>query len=121
MALRRFIIVTTRRLRELAAAGLAVLLFAVPPGAGEALAADATWNGGTGDWDTAANWTPAVVPNNGGTTFNVLIDGGKTGTDSVVHLTISNPKIDNLTIDTGDRLDISNGRILVSPREPPRA
>ena len=40
--------------------------------AGAAVAVDATWNlNGTGDFNTAANWTPATVPNNGTATFGV--------------------------------------------------
>jgi hypothetical protein len=57
---------TTWRLALLA--GAAVI-------AGPAYGANIFWNGGTGDWDTAANWNPASVPgaadiafvNNGGT------------------------------------------------------
>lgn len=40
------------------------------------------WNGGTGNWSTATDWTPNQVPNNGGgNTYNVTIDSG--GTDTV--------------------------------------
>ncbi len=35
-----------------------------------------TWVGGWGDWDITSNWSPAIVPNNGGSqTFAVTIDG----------------------------------------------
>ncbi|HOI18101.1 MAG TPA: hypothetical protein PK036_17315, partial [Geobacteraceae bacterium] len=67
---------------------------------------DATWNGGTGIWNLNTNWTPNTVPN--GTTYNVFIDGGKTGTTSYVNLT-TGATIGNLTIDTSDTLDINNG------------
>ena len=41
------------------------------------------WNGGTGNWSNATDWTPNGVPNNGGgNTYNVTIDSG--GTDSTV-------------------------------------
>jgi hypothetical protein len=43
---------------------------------------NSAWNGGTGNWNTATDWTPNGAPNNGGsTTYNVTIDSG--GTDSV--------------------------------------
>ena len=70
------------------------------------LADDATWDGGTGVWNLNTNWTPDTVPN--GTTYNVFIDGGKTGTTSYVNLT-TGASIGNLTIDTGDTLDLNNG------------
>jgi hypothetical protein len=36
-----------------------------------------TWVGGaTGDWETATNWSPAIVPENGVDTFAVTINGG---------------------------------------------
>jgi len=55
---------------------------------------NSTWNGGTGNWNTAGNWTPGTVPNNGGSTYNVTIDSG--GTD-VVTLNIS-PTINLLNL-----------------------
>src|SRR5438874_7957320 len=65
-----------------------------------------TWTGGAGDWNTAAKWSPAVVPNNGADTYNVFIDGGKTGVVSAVTLNAS-ATIDNLTVDAGDSLTLS--------------
>jgi hypothetical protein len=54
-----------------------------------------SWNGGTGNWSTAGDWTPATVPNNsGGNVFDVTIDSG--GTD-IVTLDIS-PTIASLTL-----------------------
>ena len=33
-----------------------------------------SWNGGTGTWNTGADWTPTGAPNNGGgNTYNVII------------------------------------------------
>jgi len=44
---------------------------------------NSSWNGGTGNWSTSADWTPNGVPNNGGgNTYNVTIDSG--GTDAVI-------------------------------------
>ena len=34
-------------------------------GTSTAVQITATWNGGAGNWDTAGNWSGAVVPNNG--------------------------------------------------------
>ena len=52
-----------------------------------------TWNGGSGNWSTAANWTPPVVPNNSGTTaYDVTI-----GTNGTVGLDIS-PTVNSLTL-----------------------
>ncbi len=43
---------------------------------------NSSWNGGTGNWNQAADWTPSGVPNNGGgNTYNVTIDSG--GSDLV--------------------------------------
>ncbi|NMC74278.1 MAG: hypothetical protein GYA56_07980, partial [Geobacteraceae bacterium] len=66
---------------------------------------DVTWNGGTGFWNVNTNWSPNTVPN--GTAYNVFIDGGKTGVTSYVNLT-TGASIGNLTLDTGDTLDINN-------------
>jgi hypothetical protein len=77
--------------------------------AGNAFAADSTWNGGTGNWNVSTNWSPSGVPN--GSSYNVFIDGGNTGINSFVNLNMSTT-IGNLTVDTGDTLDIDNSRIL---------
>lgn len=54
-----------------------------------------TWNGGTGGWNTATDWTPNGVPNNGGgKDYQVTIDSG--GSD-LVTLNIS-PTIDLLNL-----------------------
>ena len=45
-------------------------------------AVNSAWNGGTGNWSVAGDWTPNAVPNNGGgNTYNVTIGSG--GTDIV--------------------------------------
>ncbi|MCX5653835.1 MAG: hypothetical protein NTY65_04195, partial [Planctomycetota bacterium] len=65
------------------------------------------WNGGAGNWNTAAGWTPVVVPNNGGgNTYDVRIDGGNAAASNVT-LNIS-PTIDLLTVDALDSLTIPN-------------
>src|SRR5438067_2139926 len=86
------------------------LLFPRPAKAAQAVA---TWVGGTGNWNVAANWSPAVVPNNGtpvGMTYKVRIDADS-GTNSVVTLNGSFT-IDQLTVDAGDTLSIANGNTL---------
>ena len=70
----------------------------------------ATWNGGAGNWNSAAQWSGGVVPNNDSDSFNVFIDGGKM-VNSVVTLDV-NPTISNLTIDAGDLLSQSNNHSL---------
>src|SRR4051794_20767019 len=67
----------------------------------------ATWNGGTGNWSLAANWTGGI-PDVAGET--ALIDGGKAGA-SVVTLDIS-PTISQLTVDSGDSLIIGDNKTL---------
>src|SRR6516225_5126193 len=52
---------------------------------------NSSWNGGTGNWSVPTDWTPHVVPNNGGgNVYNVTIDSG--GSDLVsldIHATIA--------------------------------
>ncbi|MBI4838974.1 MAG: hypothetical protein HY806_07545, partial [Nitrospirae bacterium] len=69
---------------------------------------DAVWDGGGGTnyWNTATNWNPNVIPNNGTNTYNVFI-GGLYLPDYTVYLNTS-PTIDNLTIDTSDSFTVIN-------------
>jgi hypothetical protein len=79
------------------------------PSAVGAANVNATWNGGAGNWNNAAQWSGAVVPNNGGgNTFSVFIDGGNAAS-SLVTLNIS-PTITDLTIDGDDQLSQNNGQ-----------
>jgi hypothetical protein len=87
-----------RALTHLTAAAAAAALAA--SGARRA-AAQAVWNGGTGDWNTPSNWSTGLVPNTD--TLNVSIDGGNTATSSYVN--ISTPiTCGSLAIDVGDVL-----------------
>jgi len=75
--------------------------------------ADAIWNGGTGLWSLNTNWTPNAVPNG---TYDVYIDGGKTGVTSTVTFDMD-ASITGLTLDanstaSNDKLIIGNGRVL---------
>ncbi len=69
-----------------------------------AMAQTATWQGGTGNWNDTGQWDTGSVP---GSTNNVLIDGGKTGTDSVANVNV-NSAAGNLTVDVGDTVNIDN-------------
>ncbi len=57
---------------------------------------NSVWNGGTGNWSTAADWTPSGAPNNGTNTYNVTI---ATGSD-LVSLNMS-ATINALTLGSG--------------------
>jgi hypothetical protein len=51
-----------------------------------------TWNGGSGNWSSAGQWTPAVVPNNTGSQgYAVTISNGTVTLDT-------SPTIDSLTL-----------------------
>ena len=67
----------------------------------------AVWTGSAGDWNTPSDWDIGLVPFNGnfdGSTFNVLIDNGAGGASTTT--LANNVQIVNLTISTGDRLDL---------------
>jgi hypothetical protein len=63
--------------------------------------ATTTWNGGSGMWSAAGNWSNGI-PNSG--TTNVFIDGGKSG-GSVVALD-NTFSIGDLSLDAGDVLNL---------------
>jgi len=64
-----------------------------------------TWVGGaTGYWETAINWSPAIVPENGGNTFAVTINGGAAGVDVSLR---ANHSIDSL--DTYNNVKLESG------------
>ena len=86
-----------------------LVVWVVLPGGAGAANMDATWNGGTSNWNNAGNWSGGIVPNNGADSFSVFIDGGKPGASMVV-LDIS-PSITNLTIDSDDQLSQGNGLV----------
>ncbi|MEA1053944.1 hypothetical protein U5801_29640, partial [Lamprobacter modestohalophilus] len=73
-----------------------------------AAAQNATWQGGTGNWNDTTQWDTGIVP---GSANDVFIDGGKTGTDSVANVNVSSAA-GNLTVDAGDAVDINNGQTL---------
>jgi len=79
--------------RTLAAAVLATLL---PP---HALAVDATWLAGDGNYATAANWdTSPVVPLNGGLTYDSFINGSG---NTIVYDTPLAGSVDSLNLGVG--------------------
>ncbi|MBK9121404.1 MAG: hypothetical protein IPM18_17635 [Phycisphaerales bacterium] len=94
-------------------AGGSALLLVMMAGVSTAWAnpIDAVWNGGSGSWNTAANWSGIVVPNNaGGNVFRAIIDSTNP-VASVVTLN-TNVTIGGLVIDAGDEVIIDNARIL---------
>jgi hypothetical protein len=71
-------------------------------GTASAAQLNATWLGGTNNWNTAGNWSGGIVPNNGADTYNVFIDNSAL-TNSRVSLDTA-VTINNLTVTTGDSL-----------------
>ena len=67
-----------------------------------------TWtNPVSGSWNTAGNWSGAVVPNNGGgATYKVVVDGN--AANNVVVTANGNFVIDQLVVDLADQVIISN-------------
>ena len=96
------------RLRRIWGLFIAIVFLLTFQGTAIADPIDATWNGGTGFWNVAGNWDTTDYPHNNGSTYNVFIDGSKTGTYSNVTLNTS-VAIENLTIDSGDILNQNNG------------
>jgi Dockerin type I domain/PEP-CTERM motif len=66
------------------------------------------WNGGTGNWSTATQWSFGTVPNS--STVEVEIDNGNP-TASVVTLDQSET-VQDLTLDSNDTLNISSAKTL---------
>ncbi len=67
--------------------------------------------GDSGIWSAAGNWSPGVVPQNGGPTYDVYIDNGLS-TGAVVTLDASHT-ISDLTVDATNSLLISNNTTLL--------
>ncbi len=65
-----------------------------------------TWDGGPGNWEDSARWDPTMTAPNSAAA-DVLIDGGKTATASVVTMTGSET-VGRLTVDAGDTLNLGN-------------
>ena len=87
-------------LASLTAAGL------LPIGAASLCAQTAaTWNGGTGSWSDGSFWSTGGAPN--GSQYDVFIDGGKTGTASVVTMD-GYYTVGRLTLDAGNTLNLAD-------------
>ena len=68
-----------------------------------------SWNGGSGNWNTAGDWSGGVVPNNGGgKTYNVTISNG---TSEIVTLNLG-VTISDLTLGTSATLQSSGSNSL---------
>ncbi|WP_309400059.1 MBG domain-containing protein [Cerasicoccus maritimus] len=74
-----------------------------------AYATDATWVGGTSNWNTQGNWFDFVIPNS--SAFDVYIDGGAAG-NSAVTFNLGSTTLNSLNISSGDSLNITNNRTL---------
>jgi hypothetical protein len=89
---------------------LALLVFA---GVGTADAANKNWTGGASgnlnDWNTASNWSPAVVPGPGD---DVNISGGKSYYPILA--TAASSSVGSLTIKAGASLTLAPGGALVT-------
>lgn len=90
---------------------LAALTVLATSGAAHAALVTSNWAAtGSGNWATASNWNPAVVPNNGGgNTYAVVIDPG--GARLTVNLDTS-PTIESLSVFGDGILSIPGGRTL---------
>lgn len=66
-----------------------------------------TWVGGVGKWNTAANWCPAVVPNDGG---GRIYDAIVSGPAAVVTLDIS-PEVRSLKCTNGATIEVNSSSI----------
>src|SRR5580692_5150876 len=70
---------------------------------------DSSWNGGTGNWSVASDWSPSGTPNDtGSTTFNVNI----LAPNSSVSMDVLNDTIANLTLASANSLTINVGNTL---------
>ncbi len=68
---------------------LSLGFFAVSTAAADTIS---TWNGGSGNWSNAAQWNPAIVPNNNGSqAYDVSISNGTASLDT-------SPTINSLTL-----------------------
>jgi len=65
--------------------------------------AQSSWNGGTGNWNVAGNWTPSAVPNSSTTDVTIT---GKSTTASVVTLDNLSASVHNLSLDQYSTLSI---------------
>ena len=78
---------------------------------------NSTWQGGSGDWNDAVNWSTVNFPNNAGTEFyNVIITGG----GDVVDLA-GLREIDSLSVGAGGQLNLLNNTTLTIVNDPGRA
>ncbi len=94
------------RCRAIAAAGVMVGVALSQP----ALAQNRSWNSGTGNWATAANWFPASVPG----AANVARIGDIAGVQNTTVSLNQNATVGGLEITDGMRLLLSGNRMTVN-------
>src|SRR5579863_223275 len=78
-----------------------------------------SWNGGSGNWNTGADWSGGVVPNNGGgKTYNVTISNGEAETVTLnLGVTVSDLTLGTsalLQSTANDSLTIASGGTLTN-------
>ena len=71
-----------------------------------ALAANVSWEGGSGNWNDTTFWDTGLVPVQ---TDNVFIDGGLSGTASSVSVNVA-ANVGALTLDIGDTVNNTSGQ-----------
>ena len=71
---------------------------------------DAFWEGGTGNWNVAGNWSPAGVPNNNGDIYNVFVDN-EPEVAAVASLNMD-ATVNNVTVGSNDHLRINSYKTL---------
>ncbi|MEA2733729.1 MAG: subtilase-type serine protease, partial [Humisphaera sp.] len=102
----------------LLAAAAAIVALAAPRFATAAADFSSVWNGGIGSWNDPAQWTPALVPNNGAQTFDASISAGTANLASSVLLeklnvtggVIASPSATPFTITANDTFTWSGGQ-----------
>jgi len=77
-------------------------------GAGFTISGTTTWNGTTTDWETASNWDSGVPTNDVTTIIPSTSNDPQIGGDVIAG---------NITIETGDSLQVLNGNTLNVKRE----
>lgn len=84
------------------------------------LGVEYTWNGGTGDWGTASNWTPTGIPGNGDVAvINNGTVSGLSGTYSNFNLKLHGGELhcNNLLFFSDNIIEITGGNLYYQTRQ----